>query len=324
MAQEPAVVRDSAGLPIKPASDAPPPPLFAELPPEDDTDLKIFFGSQQGGHRSYRRLRRKVRRDRVLGEVESQDRWLISYSDFITLLFAFFVVMYAISRVNESKYRVLSESLIQAFKPQGNLEAKSITENKIGQPSTTPVPAGAVPQAPTKPEIPKEPPLPKLRDVELELKKALDPLIQTGDIKVLSGTQGLSIELNAKVSFKPGEAAITFDSFLPLKNVARILLRNAHIVRIEGYVGNERVASEYPSAWELSTARASRMVRYFIDSGIDPQRLSALGYGDSRAGEAGLEKRVGIMILPVDGETTPKATNVLPDGSTSPNLKELN
>lgn len=322
MAQPPVVARDSAGLPIPPPSPTPA-PLFAEITPEDGSELEIYFGAKPNNQRGYRRLRRKVRREKALGEIDSQDRWLISYSDFITLLFAFFVVMYAISQVNESKYRVLSESLVQAFKPQGNLEAKSIVENKLGQPSATPVPAGVVPQMPPRPEIPKQPPLPKLQDVELEVKKELDPLIKTGEIRVLSGTQGLSIELNTKVSFKPGEASMTFESFLPLKNVARILSRNANMVRVEGYVGSERISSEFATAWELSTARASRVVRYFADSGIDPQRLSALGYGDTRAGQGG-NTRLGILILPISGEAAPKESTVQPDGSTTPNIKELN
>ncbi len=337
MAAQTVVVRDSAGLPISPAQTPPPPSaaLFAELPEEgeeEESDLKIYFGSQQNGHRAYRRSKRRARRQRALGEIDSPDRWLISYSDFITLLFAFFVVMYAISQVNESKYRVLSESLIQAFKPQGNLEAKSITENKTGQPSTTPVPAGVIPQAVPNPEIPKRPALPKLRDVELELKKELDPLIQTGDVRVASGTQGLSIELSNKVTFKVGEAAMTFESFFPLRNIARILARNAHLVRVEGHSENEPVANLYPSPWELSAARAARVVRYFIDNGVDPQRLSALGYGDTRLGEAGNggnggkggNRRVSILVLPVAGEIEPKVTNVLPDGTISPNIKEIN
>ena len=331
MAQAPGpVVRDSAGLPIKPASgDAPPPaPLFAELPAEDESDLKIYMGDPQSGHRALRRLRRRLRREAVFSEMDNQDRWLISYSDFITLLFAFFVVMYAISQVNESKYRVLSESLIQAFRPQGNLEAKSISENKLGQPSTTPVPAGVIPQVAPRPEIPKQPPLPKLNDVELELKKELDPLIQTGDIRIASGTQGLSIELMNKVSFKPGDAAMTFESFLPLRNVARILARNSYLVRIEAHTENEPVADAhlYPTQWELSAARATRVVRYFIENGVDPQRLSATGFADTKIGDrpgAG-NRRVSIIVLPASGEEPSKQTTMQPDGTTRPNYKELN
>ncbi|MFN0314242.1 MAG: flagellar motor protein MotB [Burkholderiales bacterium] len=298
---------------------------FTEIPAEDDASLKIFFGQPQTGQRALRRLKRRVRRQRNLGETDNQDRWLISYSDFITLLFAFFVVMYAISQVNESKYRVLSESIIQAFRPQGNLEAKSILENKIGQPSTTPVPAGVIPHAVPNPEVPKIPHLPKLRDVELEIRKELDPLIQTGDIRIASGTQGLSIELNAKVSFKTGEAAMTFDSFLPLKQVARILARNAHSIRVEGHTGGETIGDQqvYPTQWELSTARASRVVRYFIDNGVDPQRLAAAGYSDTRMSDLANNRRVSIVVLPQGGETAPVTTSVLPDGSVSPNVKEL-
>ncbi len=305
-----------------PAGVSPPAPVpFAKVPPEDDSDLKIFFGSAETGNLALRRLKRRVRREKSLDETGSQDRWLISYSDFITLLFAFFVVMYAISQVNESKYRVLSESMIQAFRPQGNLDAKSILENKIGQPSTTPVPAGVIPHAVPNPEVPKMPPLPKLREVELELRKELDPLIQTGDIRIASGTQGLSIELNAKVSFKTGEAAMTFDSFLPLRQVARILARNAHSIRVEGHTEGEPLGDTqaYPTQWELSTARASRVVRYFIGIGVDPQRLSAAGYGDTRMSDSGDNRRVSIIVLPEGGESAPTMTTVLPNGTLNPN-----
>jgi len=312
-----APTRDSAGLPSSPAMSTPPPlpEFFSNLSPGEQLDDNLLVGSSATSHRALRRFKRKLRRRQSMNETDNQDRWLISYSDFITLLFAFFVVMYAISQVNESKYRVLSESLIQAFRPHGNLEAKSITENKLGQPSTTPVPAGVIPHAAPHPEIPKEPPLPKLRDVQREVRKELDPLIKTGEARVADGTQGLSIEIDAKVLFKPGDTALTFESYLPLRNIARILARNAHQIRVEGHSDNERLNNEiYPSQWELSTARASRVVRYFIDNGVDPQRLTAAGYADTRAVEAstgrGSNRRVAILVLPAEGEVPATMTQL--------------
>lgn len=305
---EPVVQRDSAGLPVKP-----PPAPFAELPPEDDSDLKIYFGADAPAQpRVVRRLKRRARRARIQAEADNHDRWLISYSDFITLLFAFFVVMYAISQINESKYRVMSESLVQAFKPLGNLEARSQVENKVGQPSTNPVPAGVIPQAVPNPEVPKEVALPKLRDVELEARKALDPLIQTGDVRVLAGNDGLRIEMGTKVSFKTGEADPTFESFLPLRTVARLLARNALPVRVEGHTENETIVEpkRYPTQWELSAARASRVARILIDNGVDPQRLAATGYADTRSTQraASGTPRVSILVLPMQGEGDPRAT----------------
>lgn len=302
------VQRDSAGLAIKP-----PPAPFAELPAEDDGDLKIFFGAQSAAPpRALRRLKRRFRRERLNAEFDSHDRWLISYSDFITLLFAFFVVMYAISQINESKYRVMSESLVQAFKPLGNLEARSVVENKVGQPSTTPIPAGVIPQAMPNPEVPKQPALPKLRDVELELKKELDPLIQTGDVRVLAGTDGLTIEMGTKVSFKNGEAEPTFESFLPLRTLARLLARSALPVRVEGYTENETIVDtqRHATQWELSAARAARVVRILIDNGVDPQRLSATGFADTRSTQrsASGSPRVSIMVQPLQAEGDPRAT----------------
>lgn len=300
------VQRDSAGLPVKP-----PPVPFAELPPEDEGDLKIYLGAEAPTQpRTVRRLKRRMRRARLHAETDNHDRWLISYSDFITLLFAFFVVMYAISQINESKYRVMSESLIQAFKPLGNLEGRSPVENKVGQPSTSPVPAGVIPQAVPNPEVPKQVALPKLRDVELEIKQALDPLIQTGDVRVLAGTDGLSIEMGTKVSFKTGEADPTFESFLPLRTLARLLARNALPIRVEGHTGNESIVEpqRYPSQWELSAARAARVARILIDNGVDPQRLSATGYADTRSTQrsASGTARVSIMVLPLQGEGDPR------------------
>jgi len=300
------VLRDSAGLPVKP-----PPAPFAELPAEDGSDLKIFFGAEGAKQpRAVRRLRRRMRRERLHAETDSHDRWLISYSDFITLLFAFFVVMYAISQINESKYRVMSESLIQAFKPLGNLEARSVVENKVGQPSSSPIPAGVIPQAVPNPEVPKQPALPRLRDVELEIKKALDPLIQTGDVRVLAGTDGLSIEMGAKVSFKTGEAEPTFESFLPLRTVARLLARNALPIRVEGHTENEQIAEpqRHATQWELSSARASRVVRILIDNGVDPQRLAATGYADTKSTQrsASGSPRVSIIVQPLQTDGPPR------------------
>jgi chemotaxis protein MotB len=240
-------------------------------------------------------------------EHDHRERWLVSYADFVTLLFAFFVVMYSISQVNEGKYRIMSDSLVNAFKPDGR--APPITQP---QPSTPridlPVPSGAIPQLlmkrgdETQRKLREE----RLRYIARDVVTALGPLAKEGKVRVTESARGIAVEINASVLFKSAQAVLQPESVRALSAVARVLASTDNAIEIEGHTDIERIATtQFPSNWELSGARASSVVRLFIDSGVAPQRLIAVGFSDTRPvdnneapeGRA-RNRRVTVMIRP--------------------------
>jgi chemotaxis protein MotB len=243
-------------------------------------------------------------------EHENHERWLVSYADFITLLFAFFVVMYAISSLNEGKYRVLSDSLVDAFKnpPTTPSPIKVSTE----APSKTPVGKPQVIQnMPVKqPDSPQETQRKKqqekMKSVASEVLRVMAPLIKEGQVRVTQNALGVSIEINASVLFAPGQAQLEPQSIQVLSAVAQVAAMVPNDIKIEGHTDPIPIAtSAFPSNWELSTARASSVVRLFIANGVEPARLTALGFADQRPVEPNTtpesrarNRRVTVMIEP--------------------------
>jgi chemotaxis protein MotB len=232
-------------------------------------------------------------------EPENHERWLVSYADFITLLFAFFVVMYALSSVNEGKYRVLSNSLLNAFShnPPGP-NSKSV----IGQPTAIPTPV-LPPKPRTSEALRRE--RERLTNVARDILKVLAPLVDQGKVRVTQTARGVSVEINASVLFAPGEAKLSDDTSQALRAVANVLKADDHAIQVEGHTDSVPIRNAiFPSNWELSAVRASSVVRLFIDSGIDETRLTAVGHGptqpvgENTTAEGRLRnRRVAVMIL---------------------------
>lgn len=250
---------------------------------------------------------------------DNHDRWLVSYADFITLLFAFFVVMYAISSVNENKYRVLSGSLVSAFKrnasdpnqPSSIIQSSIVTEPELESESESePEPdlkLSLIEEEPNLNEQETEKFLKqqKMRDMANEIMHVLAPLVQDGRVSVTQSVRGITIEINASVLFSTGHAQLAESSEQTLRAVAEVVRGHEHEIHVEGHTDNMPIHTIYfPSNWELSTARASSVVRLFIENGVNPRRLTALGYGENRQvasnetseGRA-RNRRVTIMIL---------------------------
>ncbi|MDH5552984.1 MAG: flagellar motor protein MotD [Nitrosomonas sp.] len=251
------------------------------------------------------------RRRRGIDQRETHDnneRWLVSYADFITLLFAFFVVMYAISSVNEGKYRVLSDSLVSAFKSKST--------------STLPIADNLPPAVIELPIKTEAPPLKdelsekklaqqkKMKRMAKDIMQALAPLVQDGKVMVTQSALGITVEINASVLFSPAQAQLADSSRETLRAVALVVKEHEHEMHVEGHTDNLPISTnQYPSNWELSTARASSVVRLFIENGVDARRLTALGYGENRPvalnttfdGRA-RNRRVTIMIMSLEPE----------------------
>jgi chemotaxis protein MotB len=221
-------------------------------------------------------------------EAENHERWLVSYADFITLLFAFFVVMYAISSVNVSKYRVFSYSLINAFNPDSKPPVLDSSGKNV-----------AIPSLPPPLQLAKRRALEALRKEKLymtkiarDLQRLLAPLVSEGKVRVTQNNRGVSVEINASVLFAPGQARLNDESDQALKVVALLLKEDTHAIQVEGHTDNVPINTPiFPSNWELSSVRASSVVRLFIDSGVAESRMSAVGHGAN---------------VPVQGNETPE------------------
>jgi chemotaxis protein MotB len=260
------------------------------------------------------------RRIRHPEEPESHERWLVSYADFITLLFAFFVTMYALSSVNEGKYRVLSDSLVQAF--------RSVPANTSGTRIAPRMGAAIVPLAATLrkassgPQEKRRALRAKMRNMAHAILEAMAPLVREGQVRVAETSRGVTVEINASVLFDPGDARLDPGAVTTLQAVAQILAPTEFPIIVEGHTDNMPIATaQFPSNWELSVVRAARVVRLFLDAGVGPQRVTASGYAEERPvadnntpeGRA-RNRRVSILIDSPDDDI-PEEIPVVPDGA---------
>lgn len=246
-------------------------------------------------------------------EHESHDRWLISYADFITLLFAFFVVMYAISSVNQKKYSQLTSSLGIAFGTKinapppkiGNQTPANQIENNSeyikGKPLIiAPIAVNRIKNEQQK--IARE----KMNAMAARLNTALTTMVKNGKIKILQSSKGIRIDIYDRLLFSPGSAQLaSVEALNTLYAITPMLLDNDLTIQIEGHTDNVPISNIFFSSnWELSAIRATSVLEVFSRGGVDDKRLSATGFGSSRplASNATTEgkaanRRVSIMIL---------------------------
>jgi chemotaxis protein MotB len=215
-------------------------------------------------------------------EHENHERWLVSYADFITLLFAFFVVMYAISSVNEGKYKVLSNALVDAFKqPQTSAPKVQLDNQTIkGAPPKIMV----IPAPSTLPNNPKlEEQAQKMRGMAGDLRQSLGNLIDQGKVKVTQSKRGIAVEISDSILFDTGRADLQMSSQEALLAIANLVQNSDNLIQVEGHTDNQPIrAGQFPSNWELSAARAASVVRLFEQAGVAPQRMAAIGFGEFR------------------------------------------
>lgn len=231
----------------------------------------------------------------------NHERWLVSYADFITLLFAFFVVMYSISSVNEGKYRVLSDTLESAFKSSG----KSDKPIQIGELARTLNPLNDGVQSPAaenndvksivKPikviDGQKTDPGPgkigeaskMINALQDELKNSLATLVDKNLVTLRKGKDGLEVELKSKLLFPRASAQLSISAEKLLIRIASTLSRFPASIQVEGHTDSAPINSAlYPSNWELSSARAATVVRLFAEHEMDPESMWAIGYAQYR------------------------------------------
>ena len=255
-------------------------------------------------------------RKRAPEEHENHERWLVSYADFITLLFAFFVVMYSISSVNEGKFRVLSHSLVASFSSQ----SRSMDPVQLGTASTSfpivPTPLNRtpirldLPQSMQKAAIKVDPSNKSKRSPEIEklgqkINNALEELLKTELVSVRKSDNWLEIEINSKVLFPSGSSNLSPSARPMLRALSNVLKGRKNKVHVEGFTDNLPIRNNiYPSNWELSAARSATVVRLFANYGITPTNLASIGFGeyqpkvanDSPEGRA-TNRRVVIVVI---------------------------
>lgn len=269
----------------------------------------------------------------------NHEAWAIPYADLMTLLLAFFVVMYAVSVVNEGKYRVMSNSIIEAFNgsshviapmPQTRAQPHNV-DPAIASPASQPG-AATIPVSvpiPGRPQMVRavdsrvaSSPTTEKRNLDVirdQVVRALQPLIDKQMVIVRKTTSWLEVELRTDILFPSGVAKLSPQADDVLNSMASILKPFPNTVRIEGYTDDRPINTAlYPSNWELSAARAASVARLFTEQGVDPTRLGIMGWGEyhpnaDNATEDGRNRnrRVLIVVLSEEGEPQ-RIENVAP------------
>ncbi len=265
---------------------------------------------------------RRKRRDQ--DEEVNHDRWLISYADFITLMFAFFVVMYSISSVSEGKYRVLSDSLSQIFdKTQGDsspiptpidlpIEQKlpyEQAEGTIKEEQIEGVEKEVLQEQNEQTEEIIEPQKEQdrikksLGEIADDIRYELFPLIEEQLISVNNTDKAIEVEIKSKLLFSSGDARLATKAVPLLSNLATIFSTFNNPIQVEGFTDDQPIkTTTFPSNWELSAARAASVVHLLMRRGIAPARMSATGYAEFRpiaenSSKEGRQKNRRVMII---------------------------
>jgi len=239
-------------------------------------------------------------RRKKLAQHSSPERWLVSYADFITLLFAFFVVMYSAAQVDKRRVGQLATAIQVAFQQLGPFPTTGNPPRiDPSQPGlfTNPPPAGAVPASVGNGD---------LVSLRQDIERALAPEILRGEVAVRGGPDDLVISLRELGFFESGSAKLKDASQPAFSRMAKVLAESHFNLRIEGHTDDVPIHnSQYGSNWELSTARATEVILLLIQKyGVPPETLSAAGYGEyhpiadnsTDTGRA-MNRRVDVVVL---------------------------
>ena len=207
-------------------------------------------------------------------EHENHERWLVSYADFITLLFAFFVVMYSVSSVNEGKYRTVSESIKTALNPVNSIPSSRLPF-AVGDAKPETIPSDMASSS--------DPVIRRMREIMTRINPNLKADIS--EVKIVENGHGtIMISLPESILFQSGEARVRSEALPFLKALAEILIEMDRHIRILGHTDNVPIrTAQFPSNWELSAGRAVMVVRIFAELyGVPLTHLSATGLADAK------------------------------------------
>jgi chemotaxis protein MotB len=241
----------------------------------------------------------RVPRSRV-----SQDRWLVSYADFITLLFGLFVVMFAFARADQKKQAQVSKSIDSAFRSMGVMSGGTSQQSGAAGANEPAAEANAVmDENVVSPAEVKE----DLDRIRRDLAATLSTQIAAHTVSLEMGRDGLVISLREAGFFESGSAVPKPEALPTLRRIAATLGSTPYDLRIEGHTDNVPIHNaEFDSNWELSAARATHIARLFLDmKAIPADRISAAGYAefhpvasnDNAEGRAE-NRRVDLVVMP--------------------------
>jgi chemotaxis protein MotB len=289
--------------------------------------------------------RKKKHEDHV-----NHEAWAIPYGDLVTLLFALFTVMYAMSSVNEGKFRVLSDAMIAAFNgAPKTMQPVNIGEKEPGRGGDKPLegvtptslmriknqiatPGGQLaPRDPDRTDKYNPADIPgSLIRMERQVQDAMQALIDAKLVTVRRENMWLEIEINTDILFPSGAAVFSTAAEPVLDKLAEVLKPFPNPIRVEGHTDDRPIhTGAFPSNWELSAARAASVVHQFTQQGIDPLRLEIVGFGeyhprqpnDSSEGR-NANRRVAVLVLEAvsPGETTTARTTSETPESAAPGV----
>lgn len=209
---------------------------------------------------------------------DSRNRWLVSYADFVTLLLGLFVVMYAISSINEEKYQKLSKTFAGIFENS----ALTMDPLQVGEP-VAPVTSEIVDAAT---EAPRDHSADERSSAMLtsreQVASALGGIARNKGVNVASNERWMEISLDAEISFEPDSARLKPAAMIYLRDIVDWLGSFDNPITVEGFTDNVPVSSgKFASNWQLSAARASAVAEGLTLAGIDAERISAVGYGEN-------------------------------------------
>lgn len=206
-------------------------------------------------------------RHRVEHIKTGHERWLVSYADFITLLFAFFVVMYSVSQVNETKYQSLSETLNTAFNQATASNSGSDQESTVQGSS----------------EETTERSLAKLESLSEDIQASLSKFDVAGEANLSANENWVELTLSSELLFKVGRAQTNKDAQVLFSDIADMLSNVDNEIQVVGHTDDLPISNaEFSNNWELSSARAISIVNLFAFQGIQQDRMSAVAFGEFR------------------------------------------
>jgi chemotaxis protein MotB len=249
------------------------------------------------------------------------ERYLISYADFITLLFATFVVLYALSQVDIKDFKALEDSMKQAFAAPSLMQgADGVMQNSSDSLFDTSQADSMI--APLMMEYMSQ----KYEEESMqEIEKSIDAATKAGEldgIEAQKTDKGLIIRFKDDCLFKSGSAVLTPQAKIKLDKIGAVVAKKfvLHNIRVEGHTDSQPLKSaQYPSNWELSAARASSIIRYFITRfGFMPSLFTAVGFADTRPiadnnspSNMAKNRRVELLILKNKFKSSEAPTNAI-------------
>jgi len=207
-------------------------------------------------------------------EEGNNERWLVSYADFITLLMVLFVILYSMGQIDIKKYKTLAESMRSAFTLGGPAQ---VVDSQINQAAGTsedgtskPIVVPGIPEGPTQSE-----------EVAGELTSMLASQNLGSEVSVQTNIEGVLISLSERLIFEEGQVDLPAEALPVLDTIVEMLRPIDNKIRLVGHTNNTPSSNPtYPTNWELSLARATSVAKYLINAGIAPERITISGRGE--------------------------------------------